>query len=74
MTLLHEAHKYKTRSESYEKKTACRCAGALPNSKHLYAAGDVTSGFEGATHQSGDCLTMVLYYGKVAGEQAAANE
>lgn len=38
------------------------------------AAGDVTSGFEGATHQSGDCLTMVLYYGKVAGEQAAANE
>lgn len=28
MTLLHEAHKYKTRSESYEKKTACRCAGA----------------------------------------------
>lgn len=35
MTLLHEAHKYKTRSESYEKKTACRCAGALPNSKQL---------------------------------------
>ena len=42
--------------------------------EHLYAAGDVTSGFEGAIHQSGDCLTMVLYYGKVAGEQAAANE
>ena len=42
--------------------------------QHLYAAGDVTSGFEGATHQSGDCLTMVLYYGKVAGEQAAAND
>lgn len=40
---------------------------------HLYAAGDVTSGFEGATHQSGDCLTMVLYYGKVAGEQASKN-
>ena len=37
----------------------------------LYAAGDVISGFEGVTHQSGDCLTMVLYYGKVAGEQAA---
>ena len=37
----------------------------------LYAAGDVISGFEGAVHQSGDCLTMVLYYGKVAGEQAA---
>lgn len=40
---------------------------------NLYAAGDITSGFEGATHQSGDCLTAVLYYGKVAGEQAAAN-
>ncbi len=40
---------------------------------HLYAAGDVTSGFEGATHQSGDCLTMVLYYGKVAGEKASNN-
>ena len=47
------------------------CAGAKTASS---AAGDVTSGFEGATHQSGDCLTMVLYYGKVAGEQAAANE
>lgn len=40
---------------------------------HLYAAGDITSGFEGDVHQSGDCLTNVLYYGKVAGEQAAAN-
>lgn len=37
----------------------------------LYAAGDVISGFEGDTHQSGDCLTLVLYYGKVAGEQAS---
>ncbi len=37
----------------------------------LYAAGDVISGFEGVAHQSGDCLTMVVYYGKVAGEQAA---
>lgn len=41
--------------------------------ENLYAAGDVVSGFEGATHQSGDCLTVVLYYGKVAGEQAAKN-
>ncbi len=40
---------------------------------NLYAAGDVTSGFEGAAHQSGDCLTTVLYYGKVAGEQAAGS-
>ena len=37
----------------------------------LYAAGDVISGFEGVAHQSGDCLTLVLYYGKVAGAQAA---
>lgn len=37
----------------------------------LYAAGDVTSGFEGAAHQSGDCLSIVVYYGKVAGENAA---
>ena len=32
---------------------------------------DVISGFEGVAHQSGDCLTIVLYYGKVAGAQAA---
>ncbi len=37
----------------------------------LYAAGDVTCGFEGAAHQSGDCLSIVVYYGKVAGENAA---
>ena len=42
---------------------------ALPG---LYAAGDVLSGFEGDVHQSGDCLTIVVYTGKVAGEQAAA--
>lgn len=40
----------------------------------LYAAGDVISGFEGAAHQSGDCLTEVLYYGRVAGQQAAARQ
>lgn len=33
----------------------------------LYAAGDVISGFEGDAHQSGDCITTVLFYGKVAG-------
>lgn len=40
----------------------------------LYAAGDVTCGFEGAAHQSGDCLSIVVYYGKVAGENAANAE
>lgn len=37
----------------------------------LYAAGDVISGFEGVTHQSGACITNVLFYGKTAGENAA---
>ena len=37
----------------------------------LYAAGDVTCGFEGAAHQSGDCLSIVVYYGRVAGQNAA---
>ena len=37
----------------------------------LYAAGDVTSGYEGAAHQSGDCLSVVVYYGKTAGVNAA---
>ena len=37
----------------------------------LYAAGDVLSGLEGAAHQSGDCITTMLYFGKVAGENAA---
>lgn len=39
----------------------------------LYAVGDVVSGFEGANHQTGECLTLVMYYGRIAGEQAAAN-
>ncbi|MCD8015687.1 MAG: FAD-dependent oxidoreductase [Lachnospiraceae bacterium] len=38
----------------------------------LYAAGDVVSGLEGAAHDSGVCLTTAIYYGKVAGENAAA--
>ena len=37
----------------------------------LYAAGDVVAGFEGAAHQTGECLTIVMYYGQVAGEMAA---
>ena len=37
----------------------------------LYAAGDVLSGLEGDAHQSGDCITTMLYFGKVAGENAA---
>ena len=37
----------------------------------LYAAGDVVSGLEGDAHQSGDCITTMLYYGKVAGQNAA---
>ena len=39
----------------------------------LYAAGDVLSGLEGDAHQSGDCITTMLYFGKVAGENAAEN-
>lgn len=38
----------------------------------LYAAGDVLSGLEGDAHQSGDCISTMLYFGKVAGENAAA--
>ncbi len=37
----------------------------------LYAAGDVVAGFEGYAHQTGECLTICMYYGKVAGENAA---
>lgn len=38
----------------------------------LYAAGDVVAGYEGYAHQTGECLTLVMYYGKVAGANAAA--
>lgn len=38
----------------------------------LYAVGDVVTGFEGANHQTGECLTIVMYYGRVAGANAAA--
>lgn len=37
----------------------------------LYAAGDVVSGYEGYTHQTGECLTIVMYYGQIAGEMVA---
>ena len=37
----------------------------------LYAVGDVVTGFEGANHQTGECLTIVMYYGQIAGEIAA---
>lgn len=33
----------------------------------LYAAGDVTSGYEGKVHQSGDCLSIVVCGGIAAG-------
>lgn len=35
----------------------------------LYAAGSVLSGFEGVLHQSGDCMTYVIYSGRTAGAQ-----
>ena len=40
----------------------------------LYAAGDVTGAIEGAVHQSADNLSAVIYYGRVAGENAAKAE
>lgn len=38
----------------------------------LYAAGDVVGNFEGVIHQSGFCLTIVVWTGMVAGANAAA--
>lgn len=37
----------------------------------LYAAGDVTSGYEGIVHQTGNCLTIIINTGRIAGEKAA---
>ena len=37
----------------------------------LYAAGDVTSGYEGVVHQTGYCLTICINTGRIAGEEAA---
>ncbi len=36
----------------------------------LYAAGDVTSGYEGTVHQSGACLSVVVHRGILAGTLA----
>ncbi len=38
----------------------------------LYAAGDVTSGYEGIVHQTGNCLSIIIQTGKTAGQNAAA--
>ncbi len=40
----------------------------------LYAAGDVVAGFEGYAHQTGECLTIAMYYGRLAGALAAQAE
>ena len=40
----------------------------------LYAAGDVTGGIEGVVHQSADNMSAVVYYGRVAGRNAANAE
>lgn len=37
----------------------------------LYAAGDVTSGYEGIVHQTGNCLTIIINTGRTAGGNAA---
>lgn len=37
----------------------------------LYAAGDVTSGYEGIVHQTGNCLTIIINTGRTAGKEAA---
>ena len=37
----------------------------------LYAGGDVIFGFEGVVHQSGNCLSVVVHTGRVAGTNAA---
>ena len=38
----------------------------------LYAAGDAVGNFEGDVHQSGFCITIVLWTGRTAGQVAAA--
>lgn len=38
----------------------------------LFAAGDVTSGYEGIVHQTGNCMTIIINTGRIAGEGAAA--
>ena len=38
----------------------------------LFAAGDAVGNFEGDLHQSGFCITIVLWTGRTAGEVASA--
>lgn len=38
----------------------------------LFAAGDVTSGYEGVVHQTGNCLSIIIQTGRAAGAAAAA--
>ena len=39
----------------------------------LYAAGDAVGNFEGDVHQSGFCITIVLWTGRTAGQVASAS-
>jgi len=38
----------------------------------LYAVGDVIGGYEGAAHQTGACLTIIMHFGMVAADVAIA--
>lgn len=40
----------------------------------LYAGGDVTCGYEGVVHQTGNCLSVVIHTGRTAGINAAAQQ
>ena len=40
----------------------------------LYAGGDVVCGYEGVVHQTGNCLSVVVHTGRVAGTNAAAGK
>lgn len=42
--------------------------------KGLYAGGDVISGYEGVVHQTGNCLSIVINTGRIAGTNAAAGK
>lgn len=42
--------------------------------KGLYAGGDVISGYEGVVHQTGNCLSVVINTGRIAGTNAAAEK
>lgn len=40
----------------------------------LYAGGDVLCGYEGVVHQTGNCLSVVIHTGRVAGLNAALSQ